>query len=334
MTVHNAAIDRIRKLMALTVERGASEHEAALASEHVQRLLAEHNLSMAAVEATGAASTPGGKRVREEGVGSRQVYKWQRTLMETLAKLNYCKAFTRFKTYSGRASIFDGYDLIGRVDNVATTRHMFEYLLQTIERLARDDVDNDPTQFFTRYAHSFKQGCADRLVLRLRLKQEEIVEQQERDAKEAAARARHPSAAPSNLPAVILRDFVQDEHDLNNDLEQKWEPGTTARRRREQEEASAKWSAAREARRVAALARGLNEGEASWAAVGYSDDRARELAAPVRGHADRAQRRKRQEREDNENRRFWQRQHREASHLDQRGYRKGQSAGDDVSLNR
>lgn len=47
-------IARIPKLTALTTERGASGAEATLVAEHVQRLLAEHNLSMAAVEATGA----------------------------------------------------------------------------------------------------------------------------------------------------------------------------------------------------------------------------------------------------------------------------------------
>ena len=36
--------------------------EAAIAAEHVQRLLQEHNLTLSQVEATGGASDEGGKR--------------------------------------------------------------------------------------------------------------------------------------------------------------------------------------------------------------------------------------------------------------------------------
>lgn len=333
----DTVIARIRKLMALTAARGASEAEAALAAEHVQRLLAEHNLSMSAVEASGAQGGEGSKRTREN-VARRQVYKWQRELMASVAELNFCKAFTRWQPRGwGKPDIFDGYDLIGREVNVASTRVMFEYLLQTIERLARDDV-LDPSQYFTRYAHSFKEGCSDRLVERLREKREDIVAEQERKVKEAAARARHPGAAPSNLPTVILRDVIQNEADLNQDFEQGLKPGTTAQERANREaEYQANLDKAKK-RIDDAIARGLSEDAAYYVGLGYDDARAVELAAPraekpAKPETD-AQRRKRQQREANERDRYRRQHDRAASRLDNAGYRKGKQAGENVSLDR
>lgn len=322
--------------MNLTADRGASEAEAALAAEHVQRLLAEHNLSMSSIEASGALSGDDGKRVREQGVGSRQIYKWQRTLMAAVAELNYCKAFERLQRCSGK-TVFDGYDLIGRVSNVATVKVMFEYLLQSIERLARDDIQ-DPKQFFTRYAHSFKEGCSDRLIERLKAKQEQILAEQERAAKEETVRRQHPGATSSNLPAVVLRDVVQTEHDLNNDLINGWAPGTTAKNRREQAEYEDRQRELRLRRYAEAIARGLNEAEARYASYGYNDDQARELARPEPEKPSRpeteTQRRKRHEREQRDNDRFWHRQHKYARRLDQTAYIKGHAKGDDVGLDR
>src|SRR4051812_48343500 len=92
----DSVINRIQKLMALTEGRGATEAEAALAASHVQRLLAEHNLSMAHIEASGGSSGADGKRERT-GVNRKQVYKWQRELMAALAELNYCKPLTKWE---------------------------------------------------------------------------------------------------------------------------------------------------------------------------------------------------------------------------------------------
>ena len=48
-TTNNPIIEKIRKLLALA--NSSNEHEAALAAAHAQRLLSEHNLAMADVEA-------------------------------------------------------------------------------------------------------------------------------------------------------------------------------------------------------------------------------------------------------------------------------------------
>lgn len=326
-------VSKIRKLMALTTDRGATEHEASIAAEHVQRLMAEHNLSMATVEASGASAGKGAQRVKE-GVERRQVYKWQRLLMSSIAELNMCKAFARFQDRGwSKAAVFDGYELIGREANVISTKLMFEYLLQTIERLAREDVGGDPTQFFTRYAHSFKEGCSDRLVERLQKRREEILREQEKKVKEEAARAKHPGAVHSNLPAIILRDVIQTEEDLNNDFQRGWEPGTTAKMRAENE---AKEAARRE-KEASLIKAGYLPLVAYYMSVGYDEDRAYRLAGPTEEakpekEETEAQRRKRERREERQWERWHRQEQRERNRLDQGAYRKGHAAGSEVSL--
>lgn len=334
MSTVETVVARIQKLMNLTTERGASEAEAALASSHVQRLLAEHNLSMSAVEASGDRGSTGSERTRQEGIGSRQVYKWQRRLMKQIGELNYCKVLERHKTQWNKPSVFDGYDLIGRIDNVTTVRLMFEYLLYTIERLAREHVAN-PAQFFTRAAHSFREGCADRLVERLEEQQAKIVHEQEKKVREAAARARHPSATPTTLPA-LLSDVVQNENDLNNDLYCGWKPGTTAQNRRNQETEAR----ARKVREAELIAKGYPSDVAYYMAAGYDENRAYRLAqpSPEPKPETEAQRRKRQKREERVSEAYWSYQQsradREAQRLDRGAYRAGKQAGNDVGLNR
>jgi hypothetical protein len=332
LPLNEALIDRARKLMAMTVERGASETEAATAARILQQMMAEHNLSFTHIEATGGTTSTGGTRTREN-VGRRQVYQWQRSLMKAVASMNFCTSLERFEHRMRGPAIFDGYDLIGRIDNVTTATLMFDYLLATIERLARAEVNNDPTQFFTRYAHSFKEGVSDRLVERLRTQRDEIVAEQERKAKEAAA------AQPTGctLPA-LLSDVFNSEAELNNDMVNDWEPGTTARKRMEREAADRARAAERAPRFAFAKAQGHSDEVASWYSYGYDMERAIELAKPskprlVKPETDK-QRARRERKEENESRRYYKRREREASRLDHDAYRSGKAAGNDVSLAR
>jgi len=338
-TASEAVISRIRKLMALTTDAGATEAEAALAASHVQRILAEHNLSMAAVETSGGTSSgEGGKRERT-AVNKRQVYAWQRYLMNTVAEVNYCVALARFGVGKGQ-KIFNGYDLIGRVDNVTTVSLMFEYLLEAIERLARNFVDNDPARYFTREAHSFKEGCADRLRERLERQFQDLLAEQAKKEREDKVRNSHPGAAPGTGLVLYLGDVVQREKDLNQDLIKGLEPGTTARNREQYEAESKAASDRRQA--IYDTNVGLHGHEvALYLSYGYSLDRAQEFARqqnePSKPETE-AQKRKRMERNEKAAKRAREQQNRrwqrEANRLDQGAYRQGHEAGDEISLNR
>lgn len=330
MTTELAAIvAKIHKLLAISEDRGASENEAALAASHVQRLLAEHNLSMATVEAAGGSSGSAGQRKRGT-VERKQVYRWQRELMETLAKLNYCHLTLRWKLTNSTSRAFDGYELVGRASNVATVEHLFDYLLAAIERLARDHV-GDPALYFTRPAHSFKEGCSDRLRDRLEDRAHELREEAQRRSEEAAAQG-------GGRALITLDDVRQTELDLNNDYFEGWEPGTTATNRARDAAKSAEAAARRAAKLAEYKAQGVPHNVADYMSWGYSRSRAEELCEepkPAKPETE-AQRLKREAKERRQNERYWQRraaaQARERKRLDRTAYAAGQQAGETVGL--
>lgn len=330
----DAIIARARKLMEVRVERGAGEAEAAFAAQTLQRMMAEHNLSMAHIDAqpgAATAGTVGGKRTKQD-VKRKQVYRWQRRLMEAVAGVNFCRSLERFERRLRGADVFDGYDLVGRIDNVTTATLMFDYLLATIERLARDDVNNDPTQFFTRYAHSFKEGAADRLIVRLQRQRRELEDEQER-----AARAAAPAGNGNGTALILLSEVFSSESDFNNDHINGWEPGRTARQRRQNEADNARRAADRDERFAWAKAQGHNDEVADWYRWGYTIEQAinmaRVQAAPDKPETAK-QRRARERRSERSDRAWWRQQRREQDRLDHGAYRKGQDAGDSVSLNK
>lgn len=329
-------IDKITKLLALSKDGGATEAEASLAAEMAQRIMAEHNLSMAAIEAQGGSTGADGKRDAQT-FENKTPYKWCRSLMAAVGKLNFCHVTERWESRGmhrhARTSTFAGFSVIGRASNVAATQVMYGYLVQSINRAASSAVDNDPTQLWTRFAASFREGCADRLQERLAAKLEQIIEEQERKAREQNATARHPSAAPGTGLVVVLRDVVQSEEDLNNDFRMGLEPGTTAARRAKRQAEQAAYEIERQAKYNAAIARGMTHEEAYFVSIGYSDELARQLGKPVERKPETdAQRRKRQEQND----RYWERQRqrdeRAWAKKDARGYFKGQEAGDTIGL--
>jgi hypothetical protein len=221
-------VDRIRKMLNLSRDGGATEAEAAAALEAARKTMEKYNLTLAEVEAAG---TPGeAKRTRSASQGRAQ-YEFQRKLMETCAQVNYCAVLVQHSYRKGR-QIPAGFALIGREVNVIATRELFDYLNATVERLAFDYVGRDNRQRLSRTAVNFKIGCAERLRERLQSRHEAALETQAREARERNAAARHPAAAPGTALAVVMKDFAQAEEDLNADFMKGCAPGTTALRRR------------------------------------------------------------------------------------------------------
>lgn len=327
----------INKLLALSKGGGATEAEALLAAEKAQGLMTQHNLSMANVEAAGGQSGDEGKRIKD-GVSHRQVYKWQRTLMNALAELNFCFCKEEFERRRGQ-SVFNGYQLIGRAANVASTRVMFEYLLQSIDRLAKSEVQ-DPTQYFTRYAHSFKEGCADRVIERLQERRAEEVAAAERKAREDKVRNSHPGAATNNALVVVLGDYVQDEEDLNDDMRRGLPPGTIKAKRAEYEREHAQRQAEQQRqydmRKAVLLTQdpNIDPQRLDWLATGFSVETVDKWCKEANKVETEAQRRKRVEREERQDQRWRDQQYRQDARKDWRGYSRGREAGDDVGLDR
>lgn len=224
-------VERIQKLLNLARDGGATEGEANNAMEMAERLMLANNLSIAQVEMSGGAATE--KRLKEQSKG-RANYRWQRWLMSAIATANYCHVLSivekRRIRYGAERDYVTGYQIIGRASNVASTKVMYDYLLQTCARL-RADYEMNPGRT-SRDGALFVEGLAFRLAQRVEERHEEMLRKQRREAEEAKARAAHPAAAPTgNALVVVMEDFAAKEADLNNDLRRGWEPGTTLAKR-------------------------------------------------------------------------------------------------------
>jgi hypothetical protein len=116
-----AIIGKIRKLLALA--NSCNEHEAALAASHAQRLLAEHNLAMADIEA----ATRPDKADRVETAVAKSLPKWLRHLSAGVSAAFDCQAVHHPAT--GRLTF------IGVGADVQIAAYTFTYLERTVRRL-------------------------------------------------------------------------------------------------------------------------------------------------------------------------------------------------------
>jgi len=158
MTDTNAILSKIKKLQALTTERGASPEEAASAAAKAQALLFEYNLSQADVETKEQAPDPYGKIEHVMTGANRNTVTWRRSLLYTIAKHNFCSAVT----LPGTTKM----SLVGKRSNVETVLYLNEILVREIERLA---IEAGKTVLNNRAAYmlSFCRGAVATIHARL-----------------------------------------------------------------------------------------------------------------------------------------------------------------------
>ena len=237
-------VKKIRKLMDLA-DRAGTQYEAALAAQRMQELLQKYNLSRAdvesrtAVDSTVLDSIPNAPREKSDVADRTALYKYQRDLMQTIAKNNFCMYFTSTRYVydplgKHRRWLADSesycncrklkvHTLIGRSDNVTASTLMYDYLLDAMHRLLPfAGIDR-----VGQAAHLWLAGCADTLIERL---------DAQREGREKTKRAQTPGL-------IRLADLYSNEDDLNNDFRRGWEPGTTCKRRLERQAEDAKWEA-------------------------------------------------------------------------------------------
>jgi Protein of unknown function (DUF2786) len=195
--VREKLAERIRKLLALS-SNNPSEAEAAAALERASALMAEHNLTMAQVDALGT----GDERVEDTHRSEHARQTWARLIWAEVAELNFCfwcyrsphrsKGLRRMP--DGRLEVVppretDEHILVGTKANIITTKLMAVYLVETVERLAREA----PGLYGAHDHHAFKLGCARRLSQRLR----ELRQQRMKGAKKDAP------PGNKNLPTLV-----------------------------------------------------------------------------------------------------------------------------------
>lgn len=261
LDVEDKVLERIRKLLRLANDARGNEHEAALAARRAGELMEEHGLSTATIEASGGVGE--GRTQEESDSFERGRAPWMSELMRQVAEANFCLCEVDV-IGSGRKTRV-AFRLFGRESAVAGAFALADYLKGTIWRLSAG----------TERPHYFRSGCAERLGERVREGHEVALANQraeaERAAKEAAARAKHPGAAPASTAlTVILEDYARSERDGNQDLRRGLPAGTTARLRAEE----AAERAERERRYQQLKKDGVEQGVA-WNMAFMNMDRAR-----------------------------------------------------------
>src|SRR5262245_3161294 len=190
-------IPRVQKLLALARDHRANEAEAMLAMERAQEIMREYNLQMATVEAGGGKAEG---RTKDK-TDKKLMFKWQRELFTTVAKVNFCYFSLTFKETKSGERIAGGYEIIRRQSNVIGARNMYEYLAATIARLVKEHCGPSSSDQFTKYANQYRLGCVARLSERLDDRHRQRIEEQSRAAREARV---HPGAATANALVVVM----------------------------------------------------------------------------------------------------------------------------------
>ena len=171
----NSLIRKIQKLLQLSRDEAATEHEAALAAAKVHQLLATYNLSLTEVEAQGPQSE---HTMRVEGWKTSRLLPWERLLWLATCKLYFCCSTLSV----GRSFI------IGRFHNTVVAKEMLIYLIQTVQRLRKEHYGKG-----RRFLDSFAYGCAQSITAKIK----ELIAERE------------PAAVETTLPAV--RENYRDE---------------------------------------------------------------------------------------------------------------------------
>ena len=185
-------IERVRKLMGMATS--ANENEAAIFAEKAQALVAEHSLTMQELHEAEKQDD----LVLDKGL-STDSRPWRRQLGAQVAKMYLCAYFYEFKfnmTRKRKCGYIreDVHSFVGAPHNVVIAKIMFQYLTETIIKLASEGSKR------ASYRNSFQHAAANRLCWRI---QEKI---------EDAKRGQLKKSDGTNLPALL---------DVYNGAEQK-----------------------------------------------------------------------------------------------------------------
>lgn len=227
--IDRKVLDKVRKLMTLANDGGATEGEANAALEAAQAIMAKNNLTMAQLEAAGKSGGEGAARLKSQLKG-KAGYSYQQQLMLTVAQTNHCTVLTTY-VWKGNRRMATGYALIGREANVAAALGMFDYLNQSLERIVTPFIKGDNTQRLSKAAISFKEGAAQRL--QERLSERFYAAQAEQSAAARAQRKAAQATGSGTGLVVVMEDFAEAERHANSDFRHGWEAGTSARKEAE-----------------------------------------------------------------------------------------------------
>lgn len=180
--IDDKVLDRIKKLLALA-EANPNEHEASIAMERAQRLLAKYNLSIADLPKEKLDKTDPYVRM-DERYGPTKGPVAARSIAAAIAKLYFCKMF--YVSIPNRGDIFS---FVGRTTNVETARLVARNVIEMLKANAR------LKKHLPGYETNFMIGAASRICRRVH----ELVEQ----AKAGQLKETDEVGEVKNLPALL-----------------------------------------------------------------------------------------------------------------------------------
>jgi hypothetical protein len=184
-----SVLNRIQKLLKMSTENGASENEAMLAADKAQKLLQEHNLSIADIKDDSQAEPMDSEDIEVD----RDL--WKGYIRNATAKLYFCTTYTTMKLDKHYKKV-KVITFVGRKSNRMVATEMCKYFINTVNRLADEEFREVPGSraSINKMAHAFKQGAASKLSSRLNDRYNEI------------APAYIPQGNPDGLPVLYKNE--------------------------------------------------------------------------------------------------------------------------------
>jgi hypothetical protein len=156
--VKKKMLDRVRKLLALSTS--SNENEAAAAAEKAQAILAEYNISMSEV---GNIHQDDDDDIIIDELSGMRAKSWRRPLATMVARMYFCKHFyVNYKILKK-----DNHSFVGTEANTTVAKLMFQYLSNTIDRLALEQSTRYSKQERGRFKRAFSISCTKRLCIRI-----------------------------------------------------------------------------------------------------------------------------------------------------------------------
>lgn len=168
MSTLSQVVEKIQKLRRLATS--SNVHEAAAAAAAADRLIQEHGLQEAQLEAEGKA--PGEKPSLETepvAAWTGLTPAWQMALGGLLCNHYECACYRENIKRDGRR--VESLRIVGRPSDVATVRYMFAWLVLEIERLAQAARPSEPVRSpaeLVAYRNSFRHGAVNGVIYAMR----------------------------------------------------------------------------------------------------------------------------------------------------------------------
>ena len=204
-------LERVRKMLRLANDAGATEGERDNALRMAHATLAKYNLDLATVESTTQEGNPDEPRV--ENLATFGGWPWARSICHAIAELFFCSYF-----YSkGKSDWKVKHFFIGRTSNATTAALVAEFVVTAVHReasqLARSCYAG------TGYVRSFGWGAASKIrerVAELKTDDKQIEPAHTEASKQSPPAAKPLAVADVEKQALVLASVYATEETAND----------------------------------------------------------------------------------------------------------------------